>query len=423
MRIAYLVNQYPKPSHTFIRREIAALEELGFQVERFSLRRAREGVTDPADRRELGRTYAVLAAGIWAFGSASLRAALWAPHRFVRALYRAVSLGWCSDRGILRHLVYLAEGAVVARRLGETRCRHVHAHFGTNSTTVALLAATLSGVTFSFTVHGPEEFDKPDAIGLPRKVAEAAFVVAISSFGRSQVYRRCEVSSWPKVHVIRCGIDDAYVAEGEPPPVPMAHRLVCVGRLCEQKGQLLLVEAARRLMREGEDFELVLVGDGEMRGEVERRVAEAGLGGRVRITGWATEDEVRREILAARALVLPSFAEGLPVVLMEALALGRPVISTFVAGIPELVVPGECGWLVPAGSVEALVDALREALHAEPGDLAVMGAHGAERVRRDHSVRRNVAELARLFRGQPVSRPHPRPAALALEVRPRSPGA
>ena len=136
--------------------------------------------------------------------------------------------------------------------------------------------------------------------------------------------------------------------------MPAARRLVCVGRLCEQKGQLLLVEAAHRLTAQGVDFELVLAGDGEMRGAIEALITHHNLQGRVRITGWISGEQVRNEILAARALVLPSFAEGLPVVIMEAMALRRPVISTFVAGIPELVRPGEHGWLVPAGDVEAL---------------------------------------------------------------------
>ena len=139
-----------------------------------------------------------------------------------------------------------------------------------------------------------------------------------------------------------------------PPAAGGERRLVCVGRLCEQKGQLLLIEAARLLAERGTKFELVLAGDGEMRGEIEALIAKYRLTDTVRITGWISSDEVRAEILAARALVLPSFAEGLPVVIMEAMALRRPVITTFVAGIPELIQHGEHGWLVPAGDLESL---------------------------------------------------------------------
>lgn len=417
MRIAYVVNQYPKPSHTFIRREMAALEALGFHVERYSLRQAREGVTDPADGRELERTRVVLAQGPLSLVAFVVAVALKAPWRFTRSLSRAVSLGWGSDRGVLRHLAYLVEAATVAWWIRESRCDHLHSHFGTNSTTVAMLASMLTGVPFSFTVHGPEEFDKPLTLALPRKIAAASFVAAVSSFGRSQVYRHCEPAEWGKVHVVRCGVDAAYAHGGSSVAVPSRPRLVCVGRLCEQKGQLLLLEAAKRLNRAGKAFELVLVGDGEMRDEVERRVDGSGLRDRVRITGWASEAVVRKEILDARALVLPSFAEGLPVVLMEALALGRPVISTYVAGIPELVVPGHNGWLVPAGCVDALVGAMAEALGATPERLAAMGGLGARRVGAQHDVGHNARHLARLFAQgawrdarRPLGASEPRPA-------------
>ena len=167
-------------------------------------------------------------------------------------------------------------------------------------------------------------------------------------------------------------MDAAYLAPASA-PLPDAPRLVCVGRLAEQKGQLVLVQAAARLRDQGVPFELVLVGDGPMRAEIERLIARLDLGGHIRIAGWLDGAGVRREILASRALVLPSFAEGLPVVLMEALALGRPVISTYVAGIPELVRPRIDGWLVPPGSVEDLAEALREALAAPASRLERMG--------------------------------------------------
>lgn len=173
---------------------------------------------------------------------------------------------------------------------------------------------------------------------------------------------------------------------------------MCVGRLSEEKGQLLLIEAAHRLVSEAADLKLVLVGDGHLRGDVEELIEKLELRSHVEITGWASSDQVRREILNSRALVLPSFAEGLPVVIMEALALGRPVISTFVAGIPELVQPGVCGWLVPAGSIDPLVSAMRKALHMPVLQLEEMGRAGAVRVAELHDVRTEAEKLARLFR-------------------------
>jgi colanic acid/amylovoran biosynthesis glycosyltransferase len=182
-------------------------------------------------------------------------------------------------------------------------------------------------------------------------------------------------------------------------PVAANSRLVCVGRLCEQKGQLLLLEAARGLARKGIEFELVLAGDGEMRAEIERLITAYGLMGKVRITGWISGQQVREEILGACGMVLPSFAEGLPVVIMEAMALRRPVISTYVAGIPELVIPGINGWLVPAGSVVELMDAMEDMLAKSSEQLAAMGDAAYARVTQRHDINTEAKKLVELFRG------------------------
>jgi colanic acid/amylovoran biosynthesis glycosyltransferase len=171
-----------------------------------------------------------------------------------------------------------------------------------------------------------------------------------------------------------------------------------VGRLCEQKGQLLLVEAARALASRGVDFKLVLAGDGEMRGPIERLIARYGLQAQVRITGWISSAQVRDEILAARALVLPSFAEGLPVVIMEAMALRRPVLTTYVAGIPELVCQGDNGWLFPAGCVEALTEAMLDCLQQPVEVLQRMGEAACRRVLERHDIDTEAARLTRHFK-------------------------
>jgi glycosyltransferase involved in cell wall biosynthesis len=243
-------------------------------------------------------------------------------------------------------------------------------------------------------VHGPDEFDKPQFLGIAEKVRRSAFVVAISSHGRSQLYRWIGHAQWPKVQVVHCGVDAQFHAAAAPPPEA---RLVCVGRLCEQKGQRLLLEAVARLAARGLRFDLVLAGDGEIRPELEALIARHGLAGRVRITGWLSSAAVRAEILAARALVLPSFAEGLPVVIMEAMALRRPVLTTYVAGIPELVIPGETGWLLPAGDVEQLAAALEDLLARPPQELLAMGEAARRRVLERHSLEREATKLAQLF--------------------------
>ena len=334
-RIAYFINQYPKVSHTFIRREILALERLGFDVQRIALRGWDGELVDTEDHLERVRTRYVLQGGIPGLLWSALRVLVTAPLRFFQALALAIRMGWRAERPLPYHLAYLAEACRMLPWLKAFGATHVHAHFGTNSTEVAMLAHALGGPSYSFTVHGPEEFDKPQFIGLGEKICRSTFVVAISAFARSQLQRWVEHEHWAKVHVIHCGLERAFHDVAPVPPSALP-RLVCVGRLSEQKGQLLLMEAAHRLAGKGIDFELVLAGNGEMRAEIEALIEKFDLAGRVRITGWISGDMVRSEILAARGLVLPSFAEGLPVVLMEAMALRRPVLTTYVAGIPEL---------------------------------------------------------------------------------------
>jgi glycosyltransferase involved in cell wall biosynthesis len=245
-------------------------------------------------------------------------------------------------------------------------------------------------------MHGPEEFDSPKALALADKIRHASFVVAICEFTRSQLYRWADYRDWSKIRVVHCGVDAMFLDAG-PSPIPAAPRLVNVGRIAEQKGQMILIEAVALLRAEGVACEVVIVGDGPLRGEAQRLIDRLGLGDRVRITGTLSNRDVLREIRAARALVLPSFAEGLPGVFFEAFALGRPVISTYIAGIPELVEPGACGWLVPAGSAEALAGAIRASLSAPVEELERMGREGARRVAERHNVLVEARKLADLF--------------------------
>lgn len=397
MRVAYLLNQYPAFSHIFIRREILALERRGVEVIRISLRGWDAEIVDDEDLLERQRTRYVLREGTPALLLALAHMLLKRPVRGLRALRLAWRMGRRAERPLPVHLVYLAEACRVEPWLRAAGVEHLHAHFGTNSAEVAMLVHELGGPPWSFTVHGPMEFAKAQFIGLAEKIRRCAFVVAISSYGRAQLYRFVEHQQWPKVKVVHCGLEPVlYAAIAS--PAPAARRLVCIGRLCEQKGQLLLVEAAQLLAAQGVDFELVLVGDGEMRADIEALIARQQLQSIVRITGRISSEQVRDEMLAGRALVLPSFAEGLPMVIMEAMALRRPVISTFVAGIPELVRTGENGWLVPAGDVKALVHAMRASLDVPVDRLRRMGEAAHERVLARHNVDRQAAKLANLFR-------------------------
>jgi glycosyltransferase involved in cell wall biosynthesis len=398
LKVAYLVNQYPTVSHSFIRREILALVAQGIEVERFSIRPPPTSLVDPADLDEAKRTRVLLAGGALPLLAAFVYVACTQLGQLWTVLRAAVRLGIRSDRGVARHLIYVAEACLLLRWLrADGQISHLHAHFGTNSAAVAMFTRMLGGPRYSFTVHGPEEFDHPKELSLTEKISHASAVIAVSDFGRSQLYRWVPWADWKKVHVVHCGVDALFLAAG-PQPITENRRLVCVGRLVPEKGQLLILDALTALAEEGVEVEVVFAGDGPLRAIMEERVRSRGLDGRVRITGWISGDTVRAEILGARAMLLPSFAEGLPVVLMEALALGRPAISTYIAGIPELVQEGVTGFLIPAGSLAALRSAIRRALDASPADLAAMGRAGAAAVAERHDAKREAARLAELFR-------------------------
>lgn len=398
MKIAYLVNRYPAASHSFIRREIAAIEEAGGSVQKFSVRAADfAALPDPRDQAEFVATQVILGTNPLLLILNLLVAMLRSPGKFLGAVSTAFT--HCSFRPteIVKRVAYLTEAAWLAKELTATNVVHLHAHFGTNSTMVARLSRKLGGPPYSFTVHGPDEFDRPEELDLWGKIADSAFCVAISSFGTGQLMRWSDVADWPKIRIIRCGVDDKFTTERVEYPFPLAPQFCSVARLSGQKGIPLLIEAVARLKREGHVFKVSILGGGELQNQIEASILENDLSEYVELVGWASSDDVVRHLLSSRAMVLPSFAEGLPVVIMEALALERPVIVSAIAGTPELV-DEQCGWLIPSGSVDALVDALRSAIKALPQELSEKGKVGRERVVTLHNSRTNGAQLFDLIK-------------------------
>lgn len=395
MKIAYLINRYPAVSHSFIRREILALEAAGASVERYSIRPFDRDLPDPADRAEADRTQVVVSQGIAALFAATLKMLLASPGRFFKALRIALGAFANEPRRGWRQIFYLIEACWIARSLRDVN--HLHAHFGTNPTAVARLIGALTGIPYSFTVHGPDEFDAPGALDIAGKIADARHVMAISSYGRSQLMRWSNPAHWHKIAVVPCGVDRVFT-QANAPRSDHGKTLCCVARLSAQKGIPLLIDAVSDLAMRRSDFRIVLVGDGEMRGEIERMIADRGLTDIVSITGFVGAAQVRDILLASRAMVLPSFAEGLPVVIMEALALETPVIVTAIAGVPELV-DDACGWVIPAGSVAALVQAMDDALDTDTATLAAKGRVGRARVLERHESGKIGTDLAALLRG------------------------
>jgi glycosyltransferase involved in cell wall biosynthesis len=392
VRFAYLCNLYPAVSHSFIRREIEGIERLGHEVRRFSLRPARTDLKDEADLREARLTETILCNGTVRLGLAALALSISRPMKTVRAISAAGRLSGPGLKMKFRHFAYWLEAAWLVRRMDELGVDHLHCHFATNPAAVAAIARAWGGPPFSFTVHGPDEFDDPIALSLAAKVQAAQFVTAISSYGRSQLMRWSAPELWDKIKLIRCGVDSAFLDEPVQDVPPDSAGFVCVARLSAQKGLPLLIAACERLRAEGGDFALTIIGDGDLREQLEANVKRRGLAECVRFIGTRSAAEIREQLKLARAFVLPSFAEGLPVVLMEALAMSRPAIATAIAGIPELV-DEQCGWIVPAGDEVALAEAMKQALSASPADLNKKGSVGRERVRRLHDAEKNAAGI------------------------------
>ena len=396
LNIAYLTAEYPKVSHTFIRREILELERRGHSILRMAIRCAGDAIADESDKMENDRTIHFMALPKHRIILALTKTMITRPLRWLAAFRVAMSMCRASERGLLRHLAYLLEASVFLQILLKNHIQHIHVHFGTNAAAVARLIRHLGGPGYSLTVHGSAEFDAPLGFSLSEKVRDAKFVVAISDFCKAQLCRWLPPDEWPKIHIVHCTVGEEYFS----PDIPVDETspvLLSIGRLCAEKGYVLLLEAIRKVLANGTDLQLVIAGDGELRPLIEDRIEEYGLSQNVRITGWLDEEQIRDELQQCRILVQPSFAEGLPVVIMEAFAMGRPVISTHVGGIPELVKQGENGWLVPAGNVDDLATAIEEALLLPLQQLRKMGEAGRERCRRSHNLEREITALESLL--------------------------
>jgi colanic acid/amylovoran biosynthesis glycosyltransferase len=395
MRVAYVVNQYPAVSHSFIRREILALEKLGVEVDRFSIRAAQSDLVDSGDIAEMKKTVSILNSGSVILLRSILSTAFSRPLLFLSTLMFAMRSAGFSPEKLFRHFAYLAEACFLQRRFALDQVDHVHAHFGTNPATVVRMLGRLGGPSFSVTVHGPDEFNAAHFYDLKGKIGEGAATIAISDYGRGQLMLWSDVDHWDKLHVVRCGLDSVLLAH-KSTPIPSLPVFCTVARLSEQKGIPLLIEAAALLKSEGYIFTINIIGEGPLRPILEQRIRLHDLTDEVVLKGALSSDNVRSELLQSRAMILPSFAEGLPVVIMEALALERPVITTRITGIPELV-DQKCGWMISAGRPDQLAAAMKEAISAKPDELQSMGAVGRARVLEQHDIAKSAKQLFRIF--------------------------
>ncbi|WP_210528356.1 glycosyltransferase family 4 protein [Rubellimicrobium arenae] len=404
--VAWLTGEYIRVSHTFMRREVAALRDLGFDLRTFSIRRSgRDQIVGRDLEEEAERTFYVLEVAKRPL--AALRAHASALGRSPRLWLRTLSEAWSTApkgvQGRLYNLIYFHEAVVLAGELRKQGIVHLHNHLAMSSSTVARLAAPLAGISWSFTLHGPDEIAEADHWRLDDKIAQADFVACISAFARSQAMLHAPQADWAKLHVVHCGVEpDRYARRAE----QTTDRLLFVGRLAAVKGVPVLLAALARARATRPSLRLTLVGDGPDRKKLEREAEALGLGEAVTFRGYCNQDEVARILSESSALVLPSFAEGVPVVLMEALATGLPVIATRIAGIGELVEDGVSGLLVPPGEEEALARAIL-GITEHPARAAAMGAAGQARVREEYDSRAEAARLASLVRWAVVGGPRP----------------
>ncbi len=389
-RLAYMTGEYPRATDTFIRREVAALRALGHTVETLAIRRPPDKqMTAPDVVAERDRTFYVLAAGVPAIARAHLSLLLRDPGRYADGIRAALAIRPPGLKALARQLAYFAEAGVVARRVQQLQLRHLHNHFANSSGSVAAIAAALGGFTFSLTMHGPAEFYEPKYWFVGEKVRRALFVNCISYFCRSQVMVFAPPAKWDTLHVIHCGVDpEAFAPHAE----TAGARLLFVGRLAAVKGLPILLHALAKLVEGHPTVTLDVAGDGPDRAMLAELAATLDLTARVNFLGYQSEAQVRDLLRQTDVFVMASFAEGVPVVLMEAMAAGTPVVATRVAGIGELVDDGRSGLLVPPADPDALATAVARLL-GDPDLRQRFAAAGRATVDREFNLRHESDRL------------------------------
>lgn len=396
--MAYLVSRYPAVSHTFILREVLQLRECGFEIHTASINSPDrpESAMTAVERAEAHSTFFVKQAGFPRVVRDHFRTFAASPLAWFGGLFHAMKLGGTDPKSLLFHVFYFAEAVLVGRWMQERKLEHLHVHFATPAASVGLLAARTFGFTLSITVHGPDEFYDVAAYRLSQKIEAASFVCCIGRYCRSQLMKLSPPAMWNKFEIAPLGVDPD---EFTPRPEPAAHdafHLLCVGRLVPAKGQAVLVAALNQLVESGRNVRVSFAGDGPDRAALEAAVRQNGLEANVTFHGALNQDQVRALYRDANAFVLPSFAEGIPVALMEAMAMEIPCVSTAITGIPELIESGRDGILVMpsdvAGLAQAIARLMDDARYRESLALA-----GRRKVIASYNLPGNIRNLAGIF--------------------------
>jgi glycosyltransferase involved in cell wall biosynthesis len=396
--LAYLVSQYPAVSHTFILREVLGLRPRGFDIRVASINppdRPPEKLTAD-ERREADVTWCLKSQGVMGALKALFRTALRRPFALAGGLWFALRLGGTDVKKLGYQFAYWVEAVMLGDWMRRERLSHLHVHFATPASMVGLIAGKMFPIGFSFTVHGPDEFYDAPGYRLAEKIAGADFIVCISHYARSQLMKLSPVAHWDKFEVCRLGVDPSRFALRESKSAGSVFELLCVGRLVPAKGHHILLDALALLLARGRRVRLTLVGQGPDRPSLEAQAGRLGLGSAVGFAGAVNQDDILGYYASADAFVLPSFAEGLPVVLMEAMALGVPCVTTHITGVPELIRDGVEGLLVAPSDAEGLAGAI-ERLIGDPELRNRLTEAGRAKVLAEYELNGSIARLADVF--------------------------
>jgi glycosyltransferase involved in cell wall biosynthesis len=418
MKIAYLTGEYPRATDTFIQREVFNLRKQGLEVRTYSIRKpSGDHLVGEEQKAERARTDYLLPVNPLLLVWAHLFWLLRQPANYIKAIKLTWQTSQPGIKGGMFQVFYFWEAGILAYKLRQNSIDHLHNHIANSSCTVAMLAATISGGTFSFTLHGPHIFFEPHRWRLDEKIRQAQFVSCISHFCRSQAMLFVSPDHWAKLKIIHCGVEPDLFT-------PVQHegsgdRLLYVGRLAAMKGLPVLFESLSKLRQKYSNVHLTVVGDGGERRDIEAIAQQLGVADLIDFVGYKSQTEVREYLQQTDIFVLPSFAEGVPVVLMEAMAAGVPVVTTRIAGVPELVEQGESGWLVPPGDVEALVDGLSQLIES-PALRNQYGKAGHAKVAAEFNIITEARKLGDIFRQEVSSAvsADPVPAAIVEQTEP-----
>lgn len=404
LKVAYMMSRFPKLTETFILYEMLAVEKVGVQVEIYPLLREKTDSMHPeaVSFVETAHFQPFLSAPIL---RANLNALFASPRLYLGTLWTLIRANWGSIRFLMGALGIFPKSVLFARLMELAKINHLHAHFASHPAAAAFVIHRLSGISYSFTAHGSDLHR--DRHMLSEKVSEAAFVVTISNYNSDLILSECRPEDRGKVKVLHCGVDtDVFHFRTDPTPHEKGEgpfAILCVGTLHEVKGQAYLIKACRKLKERGVEFQCHFIGDGPDRNFLIRIAAEEGISENVLFHGQQKQAVVAEMLRDVDTLVAPSVPtkdgrrEGLPVVLIEAMSSGVPVIASRLSGIPELVVDGHTGLLIPPGDEGALADAL-ERYYLDPSLRKRLSHSGRRKVEEEFDLYKNAASLVHLIR-------------------------